>query len=308
MQRKINIRLLLILSIVVIIIALLPLLKNNENGLSVDKNKFTLNPQTVITDVMLSSDLISNTLSYINGTWQVNEKYELDPNMRDVFFSVLSQFEIRKTVSVLIQDSIATLSKKKGIQVSILNNEEVLKKYWILGNSATQTSFITDEENNSYRIHIPGYRSYVAGIFEVPEADWRTRRVFSALFTNLNSLKIEYPTEEIEFNYKNSFFEIKDIKADSTQLITALENLLFLQTDQYLQPKEYPTYMGDEFSTKSPIASITAIKLSGAKEVVEIFETEKPSPYYLGITPDQSFCLFNKKRLNKIIVKKTDFQ
>lgn len=307
-QRKKNVRLLIILSAIVIIIALLPILKNSDDSFSVDKTMFTLNQQTVITDVNLLSDSLNNKLSYVNGKWKVNDTYDLDPNMRDVFFSVLSQLEIRRAVPASQNDSIAKLNLEKGVQVTILNNQELIKKYWVIGNSESQTSYLTDEEGQSYIIHIPGYRSYVAGIFEVPESDWRNRRVFSALFTNLNTLKITYSDEEIEFSYKDQFFEITGMQADSAQLIGALENLLFLQTDQYLNPSEYSSYIDTGNSDDPPLFNITLTKLSGVSETVSIYDTANPGALYLGKTPDGSFCLFNKNRLNKILVKKSDFE
>lgn len=307
MQKQKNIRLLIILGSILTLISIIPILLESNDGLSIDKHQFTLDEQTVITDVILKSKAGTNKLSYLKGSWQVNDKYDLDQNMRDVFFSVLSQLEIRRSVSELQNDSIANLAKSGGIEVLILNNQEVLKTYWILGDSESQISYLTDSEDNSYVIHIPGYRSYLAGIFEVPESDWRSRRVFSALFTNLNSLKISYQKEDIEFQYKNRFFEILEINADSTQLITALENLLFLQTDKYLQPQEYSTYI-DTPSEKEPLAKILVTKLSGTEEKMDIYKSTEESTFYLGIGLDSTYCLINKKRLDKILVKKSDFQ
>lgn len=308
MQKQKNVRLLIILAITIILIAIFPLLNNNRDGLSVEKNLFTLNSQTVITDVLLSSNGISNKLSYIQGRWQINRKYELDPNMRDVFFSVLSQMVIRRKVPQSQRDSIANLITKNGVDVLILNNADTVKSYKIWGISESQTSYIMDTEEQPYIVHIPGYRSYVAGIFEVPETDWRSRRIFSALFTNLNSLKIEYPKEDIEYRYKDSFFEIIDMDADSTQLITSLENLLFVQADKFIPLSEFEKYKVDSIRDNNPIATILATKLSGAMESVIVYNTIEEQPFYIGYTTDASFCLLNKNRLNKILRKKSDFE
>ena len=123
----------------------------------------------------------------------------------------------------------------------------------------------------------------------------------------MNSLNIIYPKEKIEFRYKNSFFEIVDINADSTQLIGALENLLFLQTDQYLQPSNYSDFI--EFPLdQNKIATITTSQLAGSKERIELYDPKSENAFYVGVTPDSSYCLFDKKRLNNILVKKSDFQ
>ena len=307
MQKQKNIRLLLVLGGLITLLTLLPFLRE-ESGLIIDKRQFTLDPQTVITDVVLRSKEVNNKLSYVNGNWQINDSYELDPNMRDVFFSVLSQMEIRKAWPQTQRDSLTQLIKTTGTEVSILNNNELIKHYFIGGNANSQISYLMDEEENGYVLHIPGYRSYVAGIFQVPTSDWRSRRAFTAQFLNLNSLKVEYPTESIEFRYKDSFFEITDIHADSTQLITSLENLLFLQTDQYLVPEEYAKYEIDSLVGQTPFVVISTTSLTGFEEKVQIYNSKNSHPYYVGLTSDSSYCLFNKKRLNSILVKKSDFE
>lgn len=309
MQRNKNIRLLIALAMVLALIVLLPLLKNKGDGLSVDRKMFTLGNQTVITDVVLTTDSTQNKLSYVNGKWLVNGSYDLDLSMRDVFFSVLSQLEIRRPVAKSQMDSIALAIRSQGVEVSILNNADTVKAYKVWGNKNDQSSYIMGSDGKPYLMHIPGYRSYVAGIFEVPESDWRTRRVFSAQFTNLNSLKLKYADgDSISFRYKDSFFEIEGMHADSTQLITSLENLLFLQTDQYLLPSEMHNYVDPNFDPDKPMVWISATKLAGTTENVRLYDTKPKKPFYLAITPDSSYCLFNKKRMERILVKKKDFK
>jgi len=307
MQKQKNIRLLLILGGLITLLTLLPFLRENS-GLSIDKRQFTLDPQTVITDVVLSSKSDKNTLSYVQGKWQINNSYELDPNMRDVFFAVLSQMEIRKAWPQAQNDSLTQLIKATGTEVSILNNNELIKHYFIGGNAYSQISYLMDEEENGYVLHIPGYRSYVAGIFQVPTSDWRSRRIFTAQFLNLNSLKIEYPNESIEFRYKDSFFEVVGLKTDSTQLITSLENLLFLQTDQYLVPEEHAKYKVDSLRAQTPFVIISTTSLTGFEENVKIYNSKNSQPYYVGLATDSSYCLFNKKRLDSILIKNSDFE
>ncbi len=307
MQKQKNIRLLLILGALISLLTLLPYLKDSS-GLSIDKRLFTLDPQTVITDVILTSENTTNKLSYLKGVWRINDSFDLDPNMRDVFFSVLSQMEIRKTIAQSQLDTLLPQIKQHGTEVTVLNNSERIKHYFIWGNADSQVSFIIDDDENGYVVHIPGYRSYLAGIFQVPASDWRSRRAFSAQFLNLNSLKIEYPNDSIEFRYKDSFFEVVGLNADSTQLITSLENLLFLQTDQYLVPQEYAKYEITSIKSQVPFVKISTTTLAGYTESVQLFKTATKQPYYLGLASDSTFCLFNKKRVQQILVKKQDFE
>lgn len=309
MQKNKNIQLLIALAMVIALIVLLPLLKENDGGLSVDKKMFTLGAQTVITDVILTTDSAENKLSYVDGKWLINNTYDLDLSMRDVFFSVLSQLEIRRPVAKSAKDSIAQIIDVQGVDVVVLNNSDTVKNYKVWGNKDDQSSYIMGPDNTPYLMHIPGYRSYVAGIYEVPESDWRTRRVFTAQYTNLGKLELNYADgDSISYRYKDSFFEIEGMYADSTQLINSLENLLFLQTDQYLLPSEMHNYVDTNFNSSQPFVRISTSKLSGTTETVRLYDPKPDKPFYLGITPDSSYCLFNKKRMKRILVKKKDFE
>ncbi len=307
MQKQLNIRLIIALAFVISAIIILPYFKTGSHGLQVDKRMFTLHPQTVITDVVLKTPQQTNRLSYVNGQWLVNETYPLDINMRDVFFSVLSQLEIRRAVPASLADSTSNYLQTKGVEVTVLNNTDTVQHYIIGGNKATQQSFIVASTNKPYLVHIPGYRSYVAGIFQVPEADWRSRLVFTTQFTNLNTLKVKYAKDSLNFRYKNSFFEIEGMQADSTQLITALEDFLFIQTDQYLQPSELAAFQPDSLVSTPPLVTITCTQLSGTNETLRVYPT-RAGKFYLALSPDSSYCVLNKKRFNKILRKRADFE
>ena len=106
MQKRQNIRLLIILSATIVAVVFLQLSGKKDSNLGIDKTTFQLTDQQEITDVYLHSKMADNHFQFKNGHWVLNDTLLLDQSMRDVFFSVLSKVEIRKPVIESSKDSI----------------------------------------------------------------------------------------------------------------------------------------------------------------------------------------------------------
>ena len=60
------------------------------------------------------------------------------------------------------------------------------------------------DENQPMIVNIPGYESYVAGIFEIPTNDWRDRTIFSTNYRTLQKLEVQY-AQFPEYNFSIEF-------------------------------------------------------------------------------------------------------
>ena len=308
-HRSKNIRLIVMLAGLVIITIIVYLTGGESAGLDLDKRHFTLDLQTEITDVLVAGldGEIKNEFSFQSGNWILNSKYTLDQNMRDVFFSVLSQMEIRRPVSELESDSIVAFLQKSGYQVEIYDNSTLLNAYTIGGNEDEVKTFIMGADNIPFEVHIPGYQSYVAGIFDVPENDWRNRFIFEINPISLSGAKINIAgTEPFEILYSNNEFSIEGISADSTELTGYMEQVVFLQADRYISLNEDAKYDSLVKSEKK-IATITVSEISGRKQSLVLFPRLEHDPFILGITGNNSACLFRYDRIKNIFKSKTDF-
>ena len=210
MQKSKNIRLMAVLSLMIAAIIFLQLSKINQSNLGVEKTIYQLDDQQEITDVYLKSAQIENHFYFQNGQWELNDTLLLDQSMRDVFFSVLSKVEIRKPVVASSKDSLVNFLLNNGVHTTITFGDEIIKEYWVGGNNELELSWIMDSQKQiPYQVHIPGYQSYLAGIYSVPAKDWRSRFIFNLNFALLKNIEIEYAESEttLELNYANSFFQ-----------------------------------------------------------------------------------------------------
>ena len=272
----------------------LNLFDENHSSLNVDRKLFQLDTQQEITDVYLKGGDIDNHFSYKNGRWHLNDTLFLDQSMRDVFFSVISQVEIRKPVPLSKADSLSNLLSKEGILVSIKFGEELINEYRVLGNQAKEITWMMLEEDGlPYHVHLPGYQSYVAGIFEVPVQDWRSRFVFNANFALLTKIEVEYPAanDKLTLEYKDQFFSIPGIETDSLKITQFLDQLAYLQADRFL----------DQQSEADVVyAYITLFKSSGDKEMITFFKKEDSDRFIVARLDDGSYCEFDFKRIEGV--------
>ena len=311
MQKKKNIRLLLALIMVVTVVTLLHYAKSINDNLGVEKTIFQLADQQEITDVFLESAHAKTHFKYQKGRWTLNDTLFLDQSMRDVFFSVLSRIEVQKPVPQLLKDSIVSYLKTSGVKATITFGDEVISEYWIGGNKELEISWAMDSKDEiPYQVHIAGYQSYIAGIFDVPVTDWRSRFVFNINFALLHKIEIEYAkTEEnLELYYKNNFFEVPDIIADSTKIANFLDRLAYLQADSFIEQNKITDEYDSLIQNRALFATLKMIKTSGEVDSITFYQKPFDKKFIFAKTNDKSLCKFNFARIKGIFRISTDFE
>jgi len=307
MQKRKNIRLIISLVVVLIAILGLQLFKPKSGNLNVDKKLFQLDPQQEITDVYLQGEGISNHLQFKNGQWYVNDTLLLDQSMRDVFFSVLTQLEIRRPVAKSSQDTIAGYLLNNGIQTTISYGNKTIKRYYVGGDSNKDISWIMDsEEQIPYEVHIPGYQTYTAGIFKVPANDWRSRFVIDVNFALIKSIKLSYPNKEdnIELVSTKDFFKITNTSADSTKIADFLDNLAYLQADKFLSDDEISGGYDSLIKNNKVFARIEIVMSYGENPRLTFYEPLADNHYILSKISDGSVCVFDFNRVEGVFIRR----
>ncbi len=309
MQQKKNIRLLVALALTVAGILLLQLGGKRAGNLAVDKKLFQLADEQEITDVYLQGGNINNHFSYKSGRWHVNNTFLLDQSMRNVFFAILSRLEIRRPVAQSATDSIANFLLQEGIRTTITFAGDTLKDYYIGGNKNLEISWAMDSHKKvPYRVHIPGYQSYVAGIFSVPAPDWRSRFVLQVNFALITAINLSYSNgDSLVLLATPEFFTLPGQQADSTKIAGFLDAIAFLQADQFLTPANLSDSQQRQLDEDNTFAILT-IKLStGGRERISFYHKPDNEPYMLGRLGDGTLCRFKYQRIKGIFKTPEDF-
>jgi len=294
----------------IVAIIFLQFSKPGSSNLGVEKTIFQLDDQQEITDVYLRSEKAENHFKFQNGHWALNDTLLLDQSMRDVFFSVLSKVEIRKPVVASAKDSLANFLKTSGTRTTITFGDDIIKDYWVGGNHELELSWMMDSQNQiPYQVHIPGYQSYLAGIFSVPATDWRSRFIFNLNFALLKNIEVEYAEsgDKLALNYGNSFFSIPGVNADSTKIANFLDNLAFLQADRFIETNEMDSEYDSLLQNNLVYATISLKKISGEDKSIVFYKHLAHKRFILAKIDDSSLSLFNYERIKGIFKTRKDF-
>jgi hypothetical protein len=257
MQKNKNIRLLISLTALSIATALL-FLFGNPNRSDIDKTIFKVKDQNTIDKVVFESAKGKVELKFDGAKWKVNSTHEADGQLVTVFFASILQAEPKRKITGVQQDSIQQRMAKSGVKVSLMADGNVEKEFWVSGNYQKTETYFQLANDAPYFVTIPGYRVYVASIFELTENEWRDKRVFNFNWQNFKSLKSHLPqqtNQDFTISFANKLFGIEEVAvADTTKLSNYLESIFNLQADRILSPEEVSAY--DSLFATSPLLQI----------------------------------------------------
>jgi hypothetical protein len=295
----------IILFCLIIITGSLYVAGNSENKLSFDKQLFTLGENMVITSVLLNRKEGQVQLEYVGGLWEVNGKFPIDESMRDVFFAVLSTIEVRRPVAANQKDSIANYLRNQGTQVNITNNGVEVMSYIVGGDKDQYLTYFMDPTlAEPYLMQIPGYLSFIAGIFDVSENDWRERYIWPMDWSRLKSFSVTYTNAEpLLFEYGTNFIHVSGVDQMDTAAV-----MDFLQYSANLQAI---TFLGNDTSynhlISEPYAAFKVEEIANRSYTLDVHDIPG-SQQVLGILNGVEKALFPRKNVEYMLKQKEDFQ
>lgn len=299
-----NIRLLIILLVLVAVSIALTFISGQPDNTIENPRIFAIDQNTVISDVSLGRADDRLDFNYTNQKWMVNGEFEMDIRMRDTFFGILSSLEVRRPVASSRNDSIANWLKSNGVEVKVSYLDEPVVEYTIGGDEESRITYAMDDENQCYVVRIPGYQNYIAGIFTVPELDWKSRILFNTNWLSLAGLTWDYTDpgkNDIEFTPGDPLFTIENLEnIDSTRAMNYLEELIFLEADRLITADEAEQYESNVFLT----CTLNDRQLGA--QVVKFHEPVEGRSFTLIEINDDSYGLIRNQRIQGYYIEPED--
>jgi hypothetical protein len=266
----------------------------NSDRSDIDKSTFKVADQENIDKVILESATSKVELNFDGSKWKVNGAYEADRQLVTVFFASLLQAEPKRKIDGSEQDSVQKRMAGKGVQVALWGGDAKVKEFTVCGNDQkTQTYFQLTGEEDIYFVTIPGYRVYVAGIFELNENGWRDKRIFNFNWQNFKKLRAHFPqqpNQDFTISLANSLFSIEEVAvADTTKLSSFLESVFNLRASQILTNQEkmdYDSLLGTPSIFQLEIEDISKHVLS-----LSIYGSKSGSQMLLGLAGNEEAVL-----------------
>lgn len=310
-QSEKNKKLLGILAGLLAVSAGLALLPSSGDGLSRNASRFQVADTSSVIRITMRSAGTDRILERQDHGWQINGKYDADPDMVRVLLSVIRHVSVSRKAGAAEAPDILNYFGEYGTTVTLTSKGNKQQIFEITGNANRTTTWIRDESSRElFEAELPGYESYVAGIFEVTEADWRDRMLFNSTWRSLRSLEIQYPTEpayNMRIEFDGSFFAIPGVAAlDSSALLQYLDHYAFFQADRFLdEPTAIP--MGN-LTNGEPQVRITVEdireKFSGK---LELFGPVSGESVIAGRFNERDIVLINRRRADALMARKDDF-
>jgi len=310
MQAKRNLQLLVSLVILTSLCFVIIFLGNRSNTIEVDKDLFRVEDQAQVNKVLIETSDKQVELRYDGSKWVVNNSFEADRQLVTIFFATIMQVEPKRPIAETRQDSISQYLQKNGIHIRLYEGETVVKDFWARGNDRkTETYFQLTGDNTPYLVTIPGYRVYVASIFELPANDWRDKRIFNFRWETFKSLQTTFPKEPQEnftISFKSQYFGIDGLaQADTTKLNDYLDAVSLINGARFVSPGESSAY--DSLLKTIPAFSILVTDIANRTYQLEVFPPALGEMAILGRLNRESPVVFNRKEIALISRKRSYF-
>ncbi len=277
MQQNRNIRLLASLALLSAA-TLAVLVVGFKTGSEIDKNLFKAIDQSEISEVRFTSVKDTMQLKYDGAKWLVNGK-EADRQLIKVFFATILQAEPKRKAAPSLVDSLKKLNG--AVKVTLLREGEILKEFFVAGNPTKSETYFYFTGGDWYVVTIPGYRVYVASVFELNENDWRVRRIFNFNWQNFKSLRATFPqqpSEDFSITAQKQYISIEGMDADTTKLLGYLDAVLQMPSDKILTTEEAKAY--DSLLRTTPAVQVSIFDIANREWKLSVFgnsSSQKPA-------------------------------
>ncbi len=271
---------------------------SNRDSSGIDKTIFEVVDQDRIDRVVLTSQAGAVELKFDGVKWKVNTAYDADRQLITVLFATVVQTQPKRKLTGAQRDSVSKRMSRDGVRVLLLEVEAPNKEFLVCGNEEkTETYFQLAGDEAIYLVTIPGYRVYVASIFELGESGWRDKGIFNFNWQNFKELKVHFPKridQDFSVSLVNNLFSIAEVSvADTTKLSGFLESLFELQAEQILSKTESIPY--DSLLSGNPVVELAIQDISKKSIALKIFPPQKGSGVIVGRINDTETVLFSPR-------------
>ena len=174
----------------------------------IEDNNFAIEDTSIIEKIFIA-DRSGNTITVKknDGSWVVNNKYEVRQDAINTLLSTISKLKIKKPVSKSSFDNVIKFMATSGIKVEIYDKYNLIKSYTIGSNTSDHlgTYMLMKSATKPFVIHIPSFNGFLSPRYgiqgqKLDVVNWRSNKIFSLKseeienikFTDLSNIKNSY--------------------------------------------------------------------------------------------------------------------
>jgi hypothetical protein len=313
MNQKIkNITLMVILGVLVTCSVILGVTKKTGSTAIENAGMFSIQDTARIDKITMQSGDETMVLQKTGGTWQLNDRYKAEQNIVRVLLAILKDAQVVRKVPKTQAEELAGEVKAKGVLVEISGDGKMLRSFYAAGNDNKTVSYMmATGESQPMIVNIPGYESYVAGIFEIPQNDWRDRTILTTNWRTLQKLDMQYrqfPEYDFTIQFKFNFLNVDGIdRLDTARMMDYIEQFNFLQADRFLDRGQNEKY--DSLLRTPETVSLSISDINAANSRTLLFYPLIPDDaMMLGyVKEDDQMVLFQAGRIQSWFTIRDEF-
>lgn len=295
MMKKKNLILFAVIVLLVLTNLIFNFLPEGGSKVSFNERMFAVRDTSALNEIKIIKNGVSLLLSREDAGWELNGKYAVDEGLKNLLINILQRVNVKRPVKLDFQDSI--LVEIDGESFSVSGN-------------ATKTKTYFSKDGQSFEVEIPGYKDYLARIFELNLDQWRNRLVYNGSWRTIQSLKLSYSEDfqsDFEIRFLDKFFAVQGvISLDSSMVVDYLNQFQYLQTNERISLGRFSKY--DSLAKTTPVAKLTIESINySAPEVFTIFPSLNNERFHLVKNKTGEMMIFDKPRISRILLKKQDF-
>lgn len=312
LQKQKNISLMVILAVLVAISLLLGLVNNQIAGNAGGAKVFQVPDTSAVDMIKIHYTGESIELKKVNDTWMLNDIYHAEENIITVLLAILKDAESLRKLPKSQAEGVSNTILEHGADVEISGRGSVISSFRIAGNDTkTMTYVLLKDEEIPMIVHIPGYESYIAGIFEIPANDWRDRTILSTNWRTLQELEVEYtqfPEYNFAIRFKDNFLTIAGIHTlDTAAMMDYIGQFYQLQADKFIERQENNRYDSLLSTPETVRMHFYDINAENSK-TIRFFPLLPNDPMMLGyVEEDNQMALFQARRIQSWFAVKDEF-
>jgi hypothetical protein len=158
---------------------------------TIDENTFNINDTSKITQIAVSNSTNKVAISKISGQWMVNTKYHANQAMIKHILRIFKNIDVSITVPDNQKDSVVNFLKKKGMNLQFMQDNDILKEFWIGSyNETDKATLLMNEDEIAAFVTAPGLSNNISKLIDVDLVFWRDRQIFCINPEDIKSIEL----------------------------------------------------------------------------------------------------------------------
>lgn len=274
--------------LLVLLVITISLLFYTPESKNVNKTIFTTSNVEEIDRIEISNGSSEIILTSKGRQWELNDNYTAHVARINDLFVILEKINARRKVSKEVQSNLKTLFDANGATINIYAGDLRVKQLRVVENNKGTLSYFIDNDGTGYICNITGYNYHIAQLFNLDVKGWRSNYVFSSNWSTLEKLGVSYPNRdgfEIRYDPKG-YYVNKVVELDTAKMYSYLEQISFLQVDQFL---EIPP---ESLEEEQPTLNLSVYDAADNSISISFYNEDGK---YLGLIDSTEWAIFNKR-------------